>query len=155
MTAASGGLVGTLLPDWEARKAWLDHNEHFLGLQRVVSQPHEPATASRLPVPLRPTDGCQSALGHCYGANPSHSPHPKRLALERTCCTFGSQKTEPSPNEKASEERVALSYRVLASLAWVHPSPAQSHAITLRLDCTPGMGWAEPGTRFAPHHPKT
>jgi predicted metal-dependent hydrolase len=29
------GLVATILPDWEARKAWLDHNEHFLTLRRV------------------------------------------------------------------------------------------------------------------------
>lgn len=29
------GLVGSILPDWEARKAWLDENEHFLTLQRV------------------------------------------------------------------------------------------------------------------------
>ncbi|CAO3448887.1 M48 family metallopeptidase [Azospirillum largimobile] len=29
------GLVGTILPDWEARKAWLDQNEHFLMLRRV------------------------------------------------------------------------------------------------------------------------
>lgn len=29
------GLVGTILPDWEARKAWLDQNEHFLTLRRV------------------------------------------------------------------------------------------------------------------------
>ncbi|ANC92501.1 M48 family peptidase [Azospirillum humicireducens] len=28
-------LVGTILPDWEARKAWLDQNEHFLTLRRV------------------------------------------------------------------------------------------------------------------------
>ncbi len=28
-------LVGTLLPDWETRKAWLDANEHFLDLRRV------------------------------------------------------------------------------------------------------------------------
>jgi len=27
--------VGTFLPDWEVRKAWLDRNEHFLKLQRV------------------------------------------------------------------------------------------------------------------------
>ena len=27
--------VGTILPDWEARKAWLDGNEHFLTLRRV------------------------------------------------------------------------------------------------------------------------
>jgi predicted metal-dependent hydrolase len=31
-------LVGTILPDWEARKAWLDGNEHFLTLRRV--EPH-------------------------------------------------------------------------------------------------------------------
>lgn len=29
------GLVGTILPDWEARKMWLDQNEHFLSLRRV------------------------------------------------------------------------------------------------------------------------
>ncbi|CAO3413384.1 YgjP family zinc-dependent metalloprotease [Azospirillum argentinense] len=29
------GLVGTILPDWETRKAWLDQNEHFLTLRRV------------------------------------------------------------------------------------------------------------------------
>ncbi|QCN95312.1 M48 family peptidase [Azospirillum argentinense] len=29
------GLVGSILPDWEARKAWLDQNEHFLTLRRV------------------------------------------------------------------------------------------------------------------------
>ncbi|MGR0189069.1 M48 family metallopeptidase [Azospirillum aestuarii] len=29
------GLVGTILPDWEARKAWLDQNEYFLTLRRV------------------------------------------------------------------------------------------------------------------------
>jgi predicted metal-dependent hydrolase len=31
------GLVGTILPDWEVRKAWLDENEHLLSLQRVES----------------------------------------------------------------------------------------------------------------------
>jgi predicted metal-dependent hydrolase len=29
------GLLATILPDWEARKAWLDHNEHFLALRHV------------------------------------------------------------------------------------------------------------------------
>jgi predicted metal-dependent hydrolase len=29
------GLVGSILPDWEIRKAWLDANEHFLSLRRV------------------------------------------------------------------------------------------------------------------------
>lgn len=29
------GLVGRILPDWEARKAWLDRNEHLLGWERV------------------------------------------------------------------------------------------------------------------------
>jgi predicted metal-dependent hydrolase len=29
------GLVGSLLPDWEIRKSWLDHNEHFLSLRRI------------------------------------------------------------------------------------------------------------------------
>ena len=29
------GLVGSILPDWEARKAWLDKNEHLLGLRRI------------------------------------------------------------------------------------------------------------------------
>lgn len=28
-------LVGSILPDWESRKAWLDRNEHFLNLRRV------------------------------------------------------------------------------------------------------------------------
>jgi predicted metal-dependent hydrolase len=28
-------LVGSVLPDWEVRKAWLDENEHFLTLQRI------------------------------------------------------------------------------------------------------------------------
>jgi predicted metal-dependent hydrolase len=28
-------LVGTILPDWETRKAWLDRNENFLELRRV------------------------------------------------------------------------------------------------------------------------
>ncbi|WP_404383211.1 M48 family metallopeptidase [Caenispirillum salinarum] len=28
-------LVGSILPDWESRKAWLDSNEHFLNLRRV------------------------------------------------------------------------------------------------------------------------
>jgi predicted metal-dependent hydrolase len=28
-------LVGSILPDWETRKAWLDGNEHFLNLRRV------------------------------------------------------------------------------------------------------------------------
>jgi predicted metal-dependent hydrolase len=28
-------LVGRILPDWEARKAWLDRNEHLLGWERV------------------------------------------------------------------------------------------------------------------------
>ena len=27
--------IGTILPDWEDRKAWLDGNEHFLTLRRV------------------------------------------------------------------------------------------------------------------------
>lgn len=31
------GLVGTILPDWEARKAWLDQKEHFLTLLRLES----------------------------------------------------------------------------------------------------------------------
>jgi predicted metal-dependent hydrolase len=29
------GLVASILPDWEVRKAWLDRNEHFLELRRV------------------------------------------------------------------------------------------------------------------------
>lgn len=29
------GLVGTILPDWEARKAWLDQNEQFLQMSRL------------------------------------------------------------------------------------------------------------------------
>jgi hypothetical protein len=29
------GLVGSILPDWQARKTWLDHNEHFLKLRHV------------------------------------------------------------------------------------------------------------------------
>ena len=29
-------LVGTILPDWKSRKAWLDRNEQFLSLRRVV-----------------------------------------------------------------------------------------------------------------------
>jgi predicted metal-dependent hydrolase len=29
------GLVGTILPNWEAKKAWLDQNEQFLELRRV------------------------------------------------------------------------------------------------------------------------
>jgi hypothetical protein len=28
-------LVGTILPDWETRKSWLDENEHLLDLRRV------------------------------------------------------------------------------------------------------------------------
>jgi len=28
-------LVGTILPDWEVRKAWQDRNEHLLKLRRV------------------------------------------------------------------------------------------------------------------------
>jgi len=28
-------LVGQMLPDWEARKAWLDNNEHMLGWEKV------------------------------------------------------------------------------------------------------------------------
>ncbi len=28
-------LVGSMLPDWEARKAWLDRNEHMLGWEKV------------------------------------------------------------------------------------------------------------------------
>jgi predicted metal-dependent hydrolase len=28
-------LVATILPDWKVRKAWLDHNEHFLALRRL------------------------------------------------------------------------------------------------------------------------
>lgn len=28
-------LVGQILPDWEARKAWLDKNEHMLGWEKV------------------------------------------------------------------------------------------------------------------------
>lgn len=28
-------LVGSVLPDWESRKGWLDRNEHFLELRRV------------------------------------------------------------------------------------------------------------------------
>lgn len=28
-------LVGSLLPDWESRKAWLDANEHLLGWEKV------------------------------------------------------------------------------------------------------------------------
>jgi predicted metal-dependent hydrolase len=34
-------LVGRILPDWEARKAWLDKNEHLLGWEKV-----EPADAA-------------------------------------------------------------------------------------------------------------
>jgi predicted metal-dependent hydrolase len=33
--ASFWGFGGSLLPDWEARKAWLDRNEHFLELRRV------------------------------------------------------------------------------------------------------------------------
>jgi predicted metal-dependent hydrolase len=29
------GLVGSILPDWEARKGWLDENEHVLGWRRI------------------------------------------------------------------------------------------------------------------------
>lgn len=29
------GLVGRILPDWEARKTWLDRNEHMLGWEKV------------------------------------------------------------------------------------------------------------------------
>jgi len=29
------GLVGSILPDWEIRKAWLDQNEHYLTLGRL------------------------------------------------------------------------------------------------------------------------
>lgn len=29
------GLIGSILPDWEVRKAWLDQNEHFLNLQTL------------------------------------------------------------------------------------------------------------------------
>jgi predicted metal-dependent hydrolase len=29
------GLVGSILPDWEARKDWLDENENFLILERI------------------------------------------------------------------------------------------------------------------------
>jgi predicted metal-dependent hydrolase len=36
-------LVGSILPDWEARKAWLDENEHVLGWRRI-----EPARQSEL-----------------------------------------------------------------------------------------------------------
>jgi predicted metal-dependent hydrolase len=32
------GLVGTILPDWEARKAWLDQNEQFLELRRIETK---------------------------------------------------------------------------------------------------------------------
>ena len=28
-------LVGQILPDWEARKVWLDRNEHLLGWEKV------------------------------------------------------------------------------------------------------------------------
>ena len=28
-------LVGSILPDWESRRAWLNRNEHFLNLRRV------------------------------------------------------------------------------------------------------------------------
>jgi predicted metal-dependent hydrolase len=28
-------LVGSILPDWQSRKTWLDRNEHFLNLRRV------------------------------------------------------------------------------------------------------------------------
>ncbi|MBO1906556.1 M48 family metallopeptidase [Microvirga sp. 3-52] len=31
-------LVGSILPDWESRKTWLDRNEHFLELQRVETE---------------------------------------------------------------------------------------------------------------------
>lgn len=31
------GLVGSILPDWEVRKAWLDHNEHLLALSQIGS----------------------------------------------------------------------------------------------------------------------
>jgi len=30
-------LIGTLLPDWDRRKAWLDQNERFLMLRRIES----------------------------------------------------------------------------------------------------------------------
>ena len=30
-------LVGSLLPDWKARKAWLEANEHLLTLRRISS----------------------------------------------------------------------------------------------------------------------
>ncbi|MFQ6158012.1 M48 family metallopeptidase [Sinorhizobium meliloti] len=29
-------LVGRILPDWEARKVWLDRNEHLLGWEKVA-----------------------------------------------------------------------------------------------------------------------
>lgn len=35
------GLVGSILPDWEARKAWLDENEHFLTLKRLGMRDQE------------------------------------------------------------------------------------------------------------------
>ncbi len=28
-------LVGSIMPDWESRKAWLDRNEHLLALERI------------------------------------------------------------------------------------------------------------------------
>lgn len=31
-------LVGSILPDWQTRKAWLDRNEHLLGFERVEPQ---------------------------------------------------------------------------------------------------------------------
>lgn len=31
-------LVGSILPDWESRKTWLDRNEHFLELQRIETE---------------------------------------------------------------------------------------------------------------------
>jgi len=38
------GLVGSILPDWEARKAWLDTNEHFLEMRRLSPSTTAPIT---------------------------------------------------------------------------------------------------------------
>lgn len=32
-------LVGSILPDWQTRKTWLDRNEHLLGFERVEPTP--------------------------------------------------------------------------------------------------------------------
>lgn len=37
--ASFWNLVGTIMPDWEKRKAWLDANEHFLEMRRLASNP--------------------------------------------------------------------------------------------------------------------